>query len=129
MSIPEDFVAIPMDAVLIQQVIVNLLENAVEHAHGMTRLELVVTVRDRWVLFCVRDNGCGIAKERMENLFTGYLGQSESQGDSKRRNMGIGLSVCASIIKAHGGRIEAGNLPQGGAEFRFALEMEEKYGE
>lgn len=123
-SIPEDFIAIPMDGVLIQQVLVNLLENAVEHAVGMTRLELEVQRQDNKAIFAVRDNGCGIPKEKMDNLFTGYLGQSESQGDSKRRNMGIGLSVCASIIKAHGGKISARNLPAGGAEFCFALELE-----
>ena len=80
-------------------------------------------------MFFVRDDGCGIPKERLDNLFTGYLGQRESQGDSHRRNMGIGLSVCASIIKAHGGSISARNLPQGGAEFCFNLEMEDCYGE
>lgn len=128
-SIPEDFISIPMDAVLIQQVLVNLLGNAVEHAHGMTWLELSVTVQENKAVFYVRDNGCGIAKDRMDDLFTGYLGQSESHGDSKRRNMGIGLSVCASIIKAHGGRISARNMPKGGAEFCFDLEMEEDYGE
>lgn len=122
-TIPEDFIAIAMDAMLIQQVIVNLLENAVEHADGMTRLELAVERQGTQAVFYVRDNGCGIPKERMEQLFTGYLGQAQS--DSARRNMGIGLSVCASIIKAHGGTISARNLPTGGAEFRFTLEMED----
>ena len=128
-SIPDDFISIPMDAVLIQQVISNFLENAVEHAHGRTRTELEVRVEGNHALFFVRDDGCGIPKERLDNLFTGYLGQRESQGDSHRRNMGIGLSVCASIIKAHGGSISARNLPQGGAEFCFNLEMEDCYGE
>lgn len=128
-NIPEEFIAIPMDAVLIQQVLTNLLENAVEHAEGMTWLELSVEKAPGKAVFYVRDNGCGIPKERMEHLFTGYLGQNESEGDCKRRNMGIGLSVCASIIKAHGGRIDAKNLPQGGAQFRFELEMEGDYGE
>lgn len=128
-SIPEDFVTIPMDGMLIQQVLINLLENAVEHAEGMTWLELSVKVAEGKAVFAVRDNGCGIPKERMGGLFTGYLGQSESRGDNKRRNMGIGLSVCASIIKAHGGRIEANNRESGGAEICFALDMEENNGE
>lgn len=123
-SIPEEFVTIPMDGMLIQQVLINLLENAVEHAEGMTWLELSVETLEGQAVFAVRDNGCGIPKDRMENLFTGYLGQSESQGDNKRRNMGIGLSVCASIIKAHGGHIEAQNREGGGVEIRFTLEME-----
>lgn len=127
-SIPDEFIAIPMDAVLIQQVIVNLLGNAVEHAEGLTRIDLVVEHRGNQAIFYVRDDGCGIARERMEHLFTGYLGQTQSQSDSARRNMGIGLSVCASIIKAHEGTIRARNLPTGGAEFRFSLEMEEEHG-
>ena len=123
-TLPEDFISVPMDAMLIEQVLANLLENAVEHAEGMTRLELAVTRVPGGVEFAIRDNGCGIPRDRMENLFTGYLGSGENQGDSNRRNMGIGLSVCATIIKAHGGRIFAENLPEGGAEFRFFLNTE-----
>ena len=123
-TIPEEFLSIPMDAVLIEQVLANLLENAVEHAHGMKRLELRVKTVPGGVEFSVLDDGCGIARERLENLFTGYLGGGENRGDSQRRNMGIGLSVCASIIKAHGGRIYADNRRSGGAEFRFFLNTE-----
>ena len=124
-TIPEDFLSIPMDAVLIGQVLTNLLENAVIHASGMTLLELLVTLEDRHVRFTVRDDGCGIAPDRLEDLFTGYLGSSDRQGDAQRRNMGIGLSVCATIVKAHGGRISAKNRPTGGAEFTFTLDLEE----
>ena len=124
-TIPEDFLSIQMDAVLIGQVLTNLLENAVIHASGMTLLELLVTLEDRHVRFTVRDDGCGIAPDRLEDLFTGYLGSSDRQGDALRRNMGIGLSVCATIVKAHGGRITAKNRPTGGAEFTFTLDLEE----
>ena len=124
-TIPEDFVSIPMDGVLIGQVLTNLLENAVVHAWGMTRLELEVRLEGHLVRFIVRDDGSGIPLDRMDDLFTGYLGSSERQGDSARRNMGIGLSVCATIIKAHGGQISAHNRPNGGAEFTFTLTMED----
>ena len=124
-SIPEDFLSIPMDAVLIEQVLTNLLENAVIHADGMTRLELLVRTQDHQALFTVRDNGCGIPENRLADLFTGYLGSSSRQGDAARRNMGIGLSVCSTIIKAHGGRIRARNLSSGGAEFTFTLDLED----
>ena len=124
-TIPEDFLSIPMDAVLIGQVLTNLLENAVIHARGMTVLELLVRQEGDRVRFTVRDNGCGIAPDRMEDLFTGYLGSSDRQGDAQRRNMGIGLSVCATIVKAHGGRISAKNRPSGGAEFTFTLDLAE----
>ena len=91
----------------------------------MTLLELLVTLEDRHVRFTVRDDGCGIAPDRLEDLFTGYLGSSDRQGDAQRRNMGIGLSVCATIVKAHGGRITAKNRPTGGADFTFTLDLEE----
>lgn len=123
-TIPEEFVVVPMDGVLIEQVLTNLLENAVEHALGMEHLTLSVELVSGGVEFAVGDDGCGIQKDRLDNLFTGYLGGSEHRGDSRRRNMGIGLSVCATIIKAHGGWIQGTNRPEGGAEFRFFLSTE-----
>ena len=122
--IPEEFVSIPMDPVLMEQVLMNLLENAVFHAKGMTRLWLDVELENNQAVFRVSDDGCGIPPERLPYLFTGFL-DSKAPADSGRSNMGIGLSVCSAIIEAHGGTIHAGNRPEGGAEFWFALEMEE----
>lgn len=123
--IPDEFISIPMDALLIEQVIINILENAVFHAKGMTKISLNVKTKDNLAIFEISDNGCGIPKERLEHLFGGYLERIDVSADSSRNNMGIGLSVCASIIKAHGGTISAENIKDGGAMFRFALEMEE----
>ena len=95
------------------------------HAAGMTRLELLVRIEGDRAIFTVLDDGCGIRADRLGDLFTGYLGSSDRQGDADRRNMGIGLSVCATIIKAHGGHIRAQNRDEGGAEFTFTLNMEE----
>ena len=123
-QIPEDFVSIPMDPVLIEQVLMNLMENAVFHARNMRNLWLRVDIKSGKAVFSVEDDGCGISEERMRHLFTG-LPDSEAPADSTRSNMGIGLSVCRTIIKAHGSELKAGNRPGGGAAFRFALEMEE----
>ena len=123
-SIPEEFVSIPMDPVLIEQVLMNLLENAVFHARGMKNLQLRVEIKNRDAVFFVEDDGCGIPEEKLAHLFTGLL-DSEAPADAARSNMGIGLSVCRTIIKAHGSELKAGNLPDGGARFSFALEMEE----
>ena len=122
--IPEEFVSISMDAMLIEQVLMNLLENAVFHAHGMKNLWLRVTCKNGQAFFHVEDDGCGIPSERLDRLFTGLLG-SEAPADSSRSSMGIGLSVCRTIIKAHGSDITAKNRPEGGAAFCFALKMEE----
>ena len=123
-SLPEEFISIPMDAMLIVQVLMNLLENAVFHARGMRNLWLTVETVGNKAVFTVVDDGCGIPSERISRLFTGLL-DSEAPIDSTRSNMGIGLSVCNTIIKAHGGEFKAGNRLQGGAFFRFFLEMEE----
>ena len=123
-SMPENFVSIPMDPVLIEQVLMNLLENAVFHAHGMQNLWLRVELKNKKAVFSVEDDGCGIPPDRMGYLFTGLL-DSEAPVDSTRNNMGIGLSVCRTIIKAHGSELKAVNRPEGGATFSFALELEE----
>ncbi len=124
LDIPNEMVIIPMDAILIQQVIVNLLENAVKHAEGMTRLTLRVFTIGNKAVFEVKDNGCGIDARHLDTIFTGYYISGEASSDGRKRNAGIGLSVCATIIKAHDGDITAGNAKTGGAVFRFTLETE-----
>ena len=127
-EIPEEFVSIPMDAMLISQVLMNLLENAVFHAKGMKNLWLRVEVKGLWAYFYVEDDGCGIPEEKLPKLFTGMLG-SEAPTDQSRSSMGIGLSVCSAIIKAHGGEIWANKRAGGGTEVGFRLEMEDENGE
>ena len=124
-QLPEDFPVIPMDAMLIEQVLMNLLENAVFHAHGMEHLWLRVEAKNGKARFTVEDDGCGIPAEKLDRLFTGLL-ESEAPTDSSRSSMGIGLSVCRTIVKAHGSDISAKNRPEGGAVFRFTLDMEEE---
>ena len=124
-DIPEEFVSIPMDAMLIEQVIINLLENAVQHSRGMTSLTLRTLVRGDKAVFEIEDNGCGIDPKRLETLFSGYDTSDHTVADGQKKNAGIGLSVCASIINAHGGEIQAENRKTGGALFRFILDTEE----
>lgn len=125
LDIPDEIVLIPMDAILIEQVLVNLLENAVQHARGMTELKLKVFVLGDKAVFEVQDNGCGIAKERLATVFKGNYEEKGALYDNNKRNAGIGLSVCATIIQAHGGAISAENRREGGAKFRFSLEAQE----
>ena len=120
--IPDDFVDIPMDSILIEQVLLNLLENAVFHAKGMTELSLSVSLVENQAVFEVADNGCGIPEDALHKIFTGNYEKNTAPVDGTRSNMGIGLSVCAAIIKAHGSEIFAENRECGGAVFRFSLE-------
>lgn len=125
LSIPDEIVVISMDTILIEQVILNLLENAVYHAKGMTQLWLRVFTLGNQAIFEIADNGCGIEENRLKHLFDGYYEVQPDTNTEKKRFAGIGLSVCATIIKAHGGSITAENRKGGGALFRFTLEKEE----
>ena len=95
---PDAFIVIPMDSMLIQQVLMNLLENAALHAEGMTKLTLKVFTVGNRAVFEVTDNGCGIPRERLKTLFSG-TGSTDPDvpADSRKHGMGIGLSVCAAI--------------------------------
>lgn len=106
-AIPDEFICIPMDPVLIEQVLMNLLENAVKHAEGMTRLALRVTADSRHTTFQVEDDGKGFSY----------------------KHVGIGLSVCETIVKAHGGKFFMKNGSAGGAIVGFTLEREEESNE
>ena len=123
---PDAFIVIPMDSMLIQQVLMNLLENAALHAEGMTKLTLKVFTVGNRAVFEVTDNGCGIPRERLKTLFSG-TGSTDPgvPADSRKHGMGIGLSVCAAIIKAHGGEIKAESRVGEGTTIRFWLETEE----
>ena len=125
LELPEEMVLISMDAMLIEQVLINMLENAVQHGGNVTRLTLRVQRQGQWALFEVIDNGQGIPADRLPAIFTGLYDAKDRPVDNSKRNSGIGLSVCATIIRAHGGTISADNPPEGGARFRFRLKTEE----
>lgn len=121
---PAEILLVPMDATLIEQVLVNLLENAATHAKTATQIWIRVAHGDRRVTFQVADNGEGIAPQLLPRIFDGgVLGREAPDG---RRSMGIGLSVCSSIIRAHGGEMSAANGANGGAEICFWLPWEEE---
>ena len=122
-KLPDDFIVIPMDSMLIQQVLTNLLENAAVHGVTTTQVTVSLEKRGRWARFTVEDNGRGIPELRLHNLFDGT--QSAQQGDSTR-SMGIGLSVCKTVVAAHRGKIKGENKKGGGARFTVDLPLEEE---
>lgn len=125
LDIPQEVMLVPMDPMLIEQVLINILENAVQHAEGMTELKLRVFPAMGNAVFEISDNGCGIRDDRLGRIFTGRDMADVYIADGRKHNAGIGLSVCATIIRAHDGEIAAQNRPEGGALFRFTLAMEE----
>jgi len=121
--LPEELLIVPMDPILIGQVLTNLLENVVYHAGSVTRILCLLTCEGDKAIFEVRDDGKGIDEKRLKDIFEGSVGGGDVSDGT--RGMGIGLSVCKAIILAHGGDIEAKNNPEGGACFCFQLPMKE----
>lgn len=124
MEMSDDILVLPMEPMLIKQVIVNLLENAIRHSGDREHIRLLLYQKENWAVVEVRDRGKGISSEVSQAVKLGRPLESNLSGDSSR-GMGIGLSVCQSIIKAHDGFFAAENAPEGGAVFRFGLPMEE----
>jgi two-component system sensor kinase FixL len=111
-----DLPDILVDKIQIQQVALNLVRNAIEAMETSSRRELVLTVdrQGSFAHFSVADTGTGISPEIAEQLFQPFV-------TSKMNGMGVGLSICRTIIEAHGGRISAGPNTGGGTIFEFTL--------
>lgn len=121
-TIPDELMLIPMDAILIEQVIVNIMENSVVHGKNTTEISLSLSAENEFAVFCIADNGGGISDKVLPKLFDEYLIHAHEQQGDVKRNMGIGLSVCMTIIKAHGGAMSAKNSSEG-AVFTFTLPL------
>ena len=121
--VPDEVLMVPMDAVLIEQVLINLIENAIVHSQSTEPVECYVEDADTEVAFHVRDYGIGIPPEKLVTIFDGSSSTTSTSTDG-RKGMGIGLSICKTIINAHGGSIGAVNQSSG-AEFYFTLPKEE----
>ena len=124
--IDQELIMIPLDPILIEQVIINLLENAYYHSDSSEPVDFHIETRGRDVWFHIRDYGRGIARERLETVFDG-MGSSTGVSSDSDKGMGIGLSICKTIVSAHNGRIFAVNH-KNGAEFVFTLPLEESQG-
>jgi two-component system sensor kinase FixL len=106
------------DRVQIQQVLINLIRNAVEAMEQGKEREIVISTHaagENMVEIRVADNGPGIAPEHLDTLFSQFM-------TTKSGGMGIGLPICRTIVEGHGGKIWAENRPEGGARFRFTLQ-------
>ena len=122
-SEPDDVMMVMMDAMLIQQVILNILQNAQLHSGSTKPLELTIDEDEDNVMVSIRDYGVGIDGDRINDIFDGAgFKKGESYTDGYK-GMGIGLSICKTIIMAHNGQISARNCEEG-AEFSFSLPKE-----
>ena len=121
---PDNVILIPIDIMLITQVLTNILENSQRHALGQ-RSDVTIEVKeeDDFVSFIITDTGPGIDPKILPMLFNFTVTPENPYKDSTR-NLGIGLSICKTIIRAHGGEIYANNRPEGGAQFVFTLPLD-----
>jgi two-component system sensor kinase FixL len=106
-----------IDRVQVQQVVINLLRNAVDAMRDAPVRELAVVVlpdADGFITVRISDTGSGIGEETFARLFEPFM-------TTKKDGMGVGLSICRTIVESHGGRIWAMNNPGGGATFAFTL--------
>ncbi len=124
-EMPEEALFVPMDAMLIEQVLCNLMENAVLHGGVVSEILLKVRPEGEYAYFSVEDDGVGIAKEVLPRILSESIYRENSENIDGKRNMGIGLTVCQSIIRAHGGTVKAYNRKEGGAAFEFSLPIKE----
>jgi two-component system sensor histidine kinase KdpD len=120
-NVPHDLPLVPFDSVLIEQVLINLLENAVKHTPASSAIEVDAEVRDRDVQVEVADRGPGVSMGDQERVFEKFYRARETEGGG----VGLGLTICRGIVRAHGGRIWVESRPGGGASFRFTLPLDE----
>jgi K+-sensing histidine kinase KdpD len=120
-ALPDDLPLCPFDAVLVEQVLINLLENALKHTPAGTPIDLAARVRDgREIEVEVADRGPGVAPQDAERIFH----QFERLRDTEGGGVGLGLAICRGIVHAHGGRAWVEGRPGGGASFRFTLPLD-----
>ena len=122
----DEILIVPADAMLLEQVFINLFDNVSAHAEGATQIWLYTARGGDKITVSVEDDGAGIPAALLPHVLDGTLQQTGSPRSDDRRNMGIGLSVCRSIIRAHGGDLSAGTSRHGGAAFRFELPCKEE---
>jgi two-component system, OmpR family, sensor histidine kinase KdpD len=116
--VPPDLPLVPLDDVLIEQVLVNLLDNAVKYTPGGSPLRIMATSTGEAITVEVADHGPGLPRGEEDRVFEKFY-----RAIPGGRGAGLGLAICQGIVKAHGGNIWAQNLPEGGVAFLFTLPL------
>ena len=119
-NIPPDLPLVPLDPLLIEQVLINLVDNALKYTPEDTPIEISAAAEDGGVAVEVADRGPGLAPGDEQRVFEKFYRTRAEPG----RGSGLGLAICRGIVEAHGGRIRAENRSGGGVAFRFTLPIE-----
>ena len=123
-NLEDDLLMAKMDARLIVQVIINIVNNAIKYTPEGSHICISAEKEDRMVCIHIADDGPGISDEAKVHLFDMFYTAGIGKADS-RRGLGLGLSLCQSIVEAHGGEISVENNEPHGAIFSFTLPLEE----
>lgn len=117
-SIPPDLPLVPLDYVLVAQVLVNLLDNAIKYSPDHAPIDICARLAKQYVEIEVADRGPGIPEEDLERIFEKFYRVKRFENVV---GTGLGLSICKGIVEVHGGKIWAENRPEGGGSFIFTL--------
>jgi PAS domain S-box-containing protein len=121
-DVPHDLPMVEADALVVEQILRNLLENAAKYSPRGGRVELTADARDGQVVVTVADRGTGIPKEDLDRVFEPFY-RSPTAVRSGTQGAGLGLAVCRRLVELYGGRIWAEARPGGGSAFRFTLSV------
>ncbi len=120
--VPPELPLVPMDDVLIEQVLINLIDNALKYTPAESPIEVTAEDAGGAVLIEVADRGPGLPPGEERRIFEKF---HRAEGGPTVRGAGLGLAICRGIVQAHGGRIWAENRPGGGVTIRFTLPVKE----
>ena len=120
----EEFLLAKMDARLIVQVIINIVDNAIKYTPKGSHIEIEMKKEGSWAVISIADDGPGISDENKKHVFDMFFSGSKKIADS-RRSLGLGLALCKSIVNSHGGEIRVEDREPHGTVFTFTLPVEE----
>ena len=120
--IPETLLLVPMDPILIEQVLLNLIENAILHSGSTAPIQISVIEENEYAVFSVRDQGSGFSESFLSSFKDGRICAEATKDSDRKRNMGLGLRVSSAIVSAHKGELRIRNTEQG-AEVSFRLPL------
>jgi two-component system sensor histidine kinase KdpD len=118
-TLPDDLPMAPFDSILMEQVLINLMENAIKYTPAGSPIEIAVRAVDKALEVSVLDRGPGVPPADVEKVFEKFYKASEGRG-----GVGLGLTICRGIVTAHGGRLWVEPRVGGGAAFRFTIPLE-----
>jgi two-component system sensor histidine kinase KdpD len=120
-EIPPDLPLVRADATLLDQALANLVENAARHTAAGTVVQVRAQRRGHELIISVEDFGPGIDDDELERVFAKF---ERGSSEGSVGGVGLGLAICRSIVRLHGGRVWAEKVPGGGAAFRMALPLD-----